>query len=109
VPDEFTWPTRCAAPPAEAAPCELAVDSWAEDADKGRVIETSVTVVTPLALRYPNGRYHETTLIRELHPGEQFEIYGRTWTAVLKQARRRPRTPDIARVVCVLVETTTAA
>jgi hypothetical protein len=39
-------------------------------------------------------------------PGEQFEMYGRTWTAVPKESRRRPGNTD--RVVCVPAETTTA-
>ena len=35
-----------------------------------------------IALRYPNGRVYETALARKLRPGEQFEMYGRTWTAM---------------------------
>jgi hypothetical protein len=35
-----------------------------------------------IALRYPNGRVHETALGRKLRPGEQFEMYGRTWKAM---------------------------
>jgi hypothetical protein len=49
-----------------------------------------------IALRYPNGRVHETALDRELRLGEQFEMYGRTWTAMRTQASRglkgEPRT-----------------
>ena len=49
-----------------------------------------------IALRYPNGRVYETAFDRELRPGEQFEMYGRTWTATHRKTSRlhkgRPRT-----------------
>jgi len=38
-----------------------------------------------IALQYPNGRVYETALDRELTPGEQFELFGRTWTAMPKK------------------------
>jgi hypothetical protein len=66
-------------------------------------------MVTPVTLRYPSGRSHVTTLKRELLAGEQFVMYGRTWTAVPKQPGRRPRKADIGRVVCVPAELTTPA
>jgi hypothetical protein len=88
----------------------LELDSWTEDADEDRVMETPDRVmVTPVTLRYPNGRCHETTLNRELLPGEQFVMFGRTWTALLKDRRRRPRQADIGRVVCVPAESDTPA
>jgi len=47
-----------------------------------------------IALQYPNGRVHETSLDRELTPGERFELYGRTWRALPKKTSRlyRPYT-----------------
>jgi hypothetical protein len=60
---------------------------------------------TPIALRYPNGRVHETTLNRDLLPGEQFEMYGRAWTAVrTRQVRGNRVSRAVQRVVCVTVE-----
>ena len=61
------------------------------------------TVETPIALRYPNERIHETVLDRQLKAGDRFDMYGRTWTAVgTKQGRRQGNT--IRRIVCVPVE-----
>jgi hypothetical protein len=60
---------------------------------------------TPIALRYPNGRVHDTTLDRDLLLGEKFEMYGRTWTAVRTKHERGARLSRGAhRVVCVSVE-----
>ena len=55
---------------------------------------------TRILLQYPNGRAHETALDRQVRLGDQFELYGRTWTAVgAKEGRRREgRAP---RLVCV--------
>jgi hypothetical protein len=62
-------------------------------------------VETPIALRYPNGRVHDTTLDRDLLPGERFEMYGRTWTAVgTRQGRVRRVSRAANRMVCVSVE-----
>ena len=51
---------------------------------------------TLIALRYPNGRVHETAVDRQITLGDQFEMYGRTWTAMRTKARRQrnnePRT-----------------
>ena len=53
-------------------------------------------VETLIALRYPNGRIHETAVDRQITLGDQFEMYGRTWTAMRTKARRQrnnePRT-----------------
>jgi hypothetical protein len=38
-------------------------------------------ILTAVALRYPNGRIHETTVDFELQPGDRFDLYGRTWIA----------------------------
>jgi hypothetical protein len=37
----------------------------------------------PVALRYPNGRAHETTITfpDELAPGDEFDAFGRRWRA----------------------------
>jgi hypothetical protein len=56
-----------------------------------------------IALQYPNGRIHETTVDLELKVGDRFELYGREW-AVQGRANsrlRRDRTPLDARMVCV--------
>jgi hypothetical protein len=68
-----------------------------------QVTETAVT------FRYPRGRSYEATLNRELHFGEQLEMFGRTWTVVLEEMRRRSRKPEVGRVVWVPAESTTAA
>jgi len=65
-----------------------------------KVPRVAKPVETLIALRYPNGRVHETALDRKLTPGEQFDMYGRTWTAVqTKRARRHKK--DEARTLCV--------
>jgi hypothetical protein len=56
-------------------------------------------VETPIALRYPNGRVHETAVDRKLRPGEQFEMYGRTWKAMRTKASRQKKAEP--RVLCV--------
>jgi hypothetical protein len=56
-------------------------------------------VETLIALRYPNGRVHETAVDRKLRPGEQFEMYGRTWTAMRSKERRQKK--DEPRTLCV--------
>ena len=56
--------------------------------------------LTPVSLRYPNGRIYDTTLNRELQLGDEFELYGRTWTAVRAKQERWPRGGD-GRIVCV--------
>ena len=58
-------------------------------------------VDTLIALRYPNGRVHETTLDRKLRPGEHFDMYGRTWTVLRTEARRQKK--DEPRTLCVPV------
>jgi hypothetical protein len=45
-----------------------------------------------IALRYPNGRVYETALDRKLTPGDEFEMYGRRWTAMrTKTSGKRTR------------------
>jgi hypothetical protein len=56
-------------------------------------------VETLIALRYPNGRVHETAVDRQLTAGEQFEMFGRTWTAMRTKARRQKQ--DEPRTLCV--------
>jgi hypothetical protein len=58
---------------------------------------------TPVSLQYPNGRVHDTPLDRDLFVGEQFELYGRTWTAVRTKSERRYRV-SVSRIVCVSTE-----
>jgi hypothetical protein len=56
-------------------------------------------VSTLIALRYPNGRVHETAVDRQITPGEQFELYGRTWTATRTNPRRQKKNEP--RTLCV--------
>jgi hypothetical protein len=62
-------------------------------------------VTTPVALRYPNGRVHETALDFEVRIGDRFELYGHTWIAKRRtsETRRRCTPIDQHRVLCVLV------
>ncbi len=68
-------------------------------------MRAKVGVTTPVALRYPNGRVHETDLDGRLEIGDRFELYGHIWIAErwTSETRRR-RTPiDEHRVLCVLL------
>jgi hypothetical protein len=57
---------------------------------------------TPITLQYPNGRVHHTTLHRDLLRGDQFELYGRKWTAVrTRHVRGQRHRPAELRIVCV--------
>jgi hypothetical protein len=58
-----------------------------------------------VSLQYPNGRIHETALIRarEIRVDDQFELYGRQWRAVDSKQNRGRTTKLRARVLCVLV------
>jgi hypothetical protein len=56
-------------------------------------------VLTLIALRYPNGRVHETAVDRQIAPGEQFELYGRTWTVMRTSASRQKKHEP--RTLCV--------
>jgi hypothetical protein len=60
-------------------------------------------VETPIALRYPNGRVHETVLDRRLRVGQQFDMYGRRWMAVATKQGRRGQRNGVRRIVCVPV------
>jgi hypothetical protein len=57
-----------------------------------------------VSLQYPNGRIHETALIRarELRVGDQFELHGRQWRAVDSKQKRGRATKPRPRVLCVL-------
>ena len=57
-----------------------------------------------VSLQYPNGRIHETALIRarELRVGDQFELHGRQWRAVESKENRGRATKQRPRVLCVL-------
>jgi len=61
-------------------------------------------VETPIALRYPNERVHETVLNRDLRVGERFDMYGRTWTAVQTKHRGRRQDNGVRRILCVPAE-----
>jgi hypothetical protein len=73
----------------------------------GVILAAELATETPITLRYPNGRGYDTTLDRHLLPGEQFEMYGRTWTAVRTTQERRHRASGAAnhRILCVIAET----
>jgi hypothetical protein len=61
-------------------------------------------VTTPVALRYPNGRVHETAVDLDLKVGDRFVLYGHTWIAArwtAETSRRRPQPDRQHRVVCV--------
>jgi len=57
------------------------------------------SVQTPILLRYPNGRTHETALDCELRLGDRFEMYGRTWKVVRTRGVRRSQDGAL-RIVC---------
>jgi hypothetical protein len=56
-----------------------------------------------VALVYPNGRTHETTVtvVRELEPGAGFDLYGHHWKAVglIRSSRSTRHLPG--RMQCV--------
>jgi len=58
---------------------------------------------SPISLRYPNGRVHETTLPTsgELRPGDRFDLYGRSWTAAYLLEPSRFRVDDERRMLCL--------
>jgi hypothetical protein len=58
---------------------------------------------SPITLRYPNGRVHETTLSTsgELRPGDRFELYGRQWEAVRLLEPSRSRADEDRRMLCL--------
>jgi hypothetical protein len=57
-----------------------------------------------VSLQYPNGRIHETALIRdrELRFGDQFELHGRQWRAVETRQNRSRAVDPRPRVLCVV-------
>ena len=59
----------------------------------------------PVALRYPNGRVHETEIAAppEFGPGYEFEAFGRRWRAIEAPRGARRRTVERnqgERIVC---------
>lgn len=60
-------------------------------------------VDSPISLRYPNGRVHETRLSTagELRPGDRFELYGRHWDAVRLLEPSRWRADKERRMLCL--------
>jgi hypothetical protein len=58
---------------------------------------------SPVSLRYPNGRIHETSLAtsEELKPGDRFELYGRHWNAVVLLERPRWKAHEQQRMLCL--------
>ena len=59
---------------------------------------------TLIALRYPNGRVHETALDQELEPGDRFDLYRRVWVAeqwtTTGRSRLRGNEADQPRLLC---------
>jgi hypothetical protein len=57
---------------------------------------------SPISLRYPNGRTHETILTTsdELKPGYEFDLYGRSWNVVGLTKPPRGRTDEPQRTLC---------
>lgn len=60
-------------------------------------------VESPISLKYPNGRVHETTLAMsgELRPGHRFELYGRHWNALHLLQPSRWKVDEPARMLCL--------
>ena len=65
---------------------------------------------TLIALEYPNGRIHKTSIVTdtEIRPGHEFELHGRRWRATKLAAATRAssRGLDPARILCVLASST---
>jgi hypothetical protein len=55
-----------------------------------------------VTLEYPNGRFHEATLIMraKLVPGYEFDLYGRHWNAVHMLTPLRGRRGEQPRMLC---------
>jgi hypothetical protein len=60
---------------------------------------------TLIALRYPNGRVHETAFGEQLEPGDRFDLYRRVWVAeqwtTTGRTRLRGNGVDPPRLLCV--------
>ena len=54
-----------------------------------------------ISLQYPNGRIHEGTLptTTALEPGDQFDLYGRSWNAI-RLAKPGRGNQDEPRMLC---------
>ena len=78
------------------------VPRQANDPD-GSAWQQGLLVDSPVSLRYPNGRVHETTLSRssELRLGDRFELHGRQWSAVKSVKPSRSRAGEPGRMLCV--------
>jgi hypothetical protein len=78
----------------------LGVDLAASSLDDA---EARPPMDSPISLRYPNGRVHETTLSTSggLNPGDRFELYGRHWDAVRVLEPSRWRTGQERRMLCL--------
>ena len=65
---------------------------------------------TLIALQYPNGRIHKTSIVTEteVRPGHEFDLHGRRWRATkLAPATRVPsRGLDPVRILCVPASST---
>ena len=62
----------------------------------------------PVALRYPNGRVHETTIDAppDFGPGFEFDAFGRRWRAVARKrgSRRAAEREQLERIVCRCID-----
>jgi len=62
----------------------------------------------PVALTYPNGRVHETTIDApaDFGPGHEFNAYGRRWRALdaPRGSRRPTRAEGVLRLRCRSIE-----
>ncbi len=58
-----------------------------------------------VALRYPNGRIHETVYdaTQPMHNGTEFEMHGRTWRVIGLAEKRYANAPppQSQRILCV--------
>jgi len=62
---------------------------------------SDVAVESLVALEYPNGRTHDTTIVGEtpLRPGQEFDLHGRRWR-VAQPAKTWPQVGDPERMLC---------
>jgi len=71
---------------------------------RAKAAEEVSVVEWPVALKYPNGRVHETTIdaAADFGPGYEFEAFGRRWRVLARpRGSRRPAEPaQTERLVC---------
>jgi hypothetical protein len=62
---------------------------------------------TLVALKYPNGRIHTTSIVTdaEVRPGHEFELHGRRWRATKLAPATRVPSGHPVRVLCVPIIT----